>query len=31
MPKVAAYLTKPFDLNRLVSVMKRLLERYARV
>ncbi len=31
IPKVAAYLTKPFDLNRLVSVMKRLLERYARV
>lgn len=31
IPRVAAYLTKPFDLNRLISVTKRLLERYARV
>ena len=31
MPRVAAYLSKPFDLTRLVSTMNRLLDRYARV
>jgi len=31
VPRVEAFLTKPFDLNRLVSLTRRLLERYARV